>query len=113
MAHPANDTTVRNLRYLAILEGSSLLLILLVTMPLKYLAEMPTPNKVVGMTHGLLTMLYVVYLLWAWSARRWNAKVLLWGLAASLLPFVFIYVERTIFAPLSGRIPQDPTLPEA
>ena len=41
-------------RILAFMEGLSFLLILFITMPLKYLYEMPEPNLVVGMAHGVL-----------------------------------------------------------
>lgn len=38
------DTSLRNFRILAFVEGVSFLLILFVTMPLKYLYEMPGPK---------------------------------------------------------------------
>ena len=92
---------MRALRALAIVEGVSLLAILLVTMPLKYLAGVPGPNKIVGLGHGVLTVAYVSVLLYVWSDRRWHWRVLAWGLAASLVPALPFWVERRVFAPLA------------
>ena len=53
-------TELGRLRLIAFLEGTSLLLILFVTMPLKYIFEYPQANMVVGMFHGVLFLLYVL-----------------------------------------------------
>ena len=45
--------TLKAFRWIAILEGISFIAFF-ITMPLKYFIEMPTPNKYVGMTHGVL-----------------------------------------------------------
>ena len=44
-------TPLGRFRILAFMEGLSYLAILFITMPLKYLYEMPLPNLVVGMAH--------------------------------------------------------------
>ena len=93
---------MKALRALAVAEGVSLLVILLVTMPLKYLAGVPAPNEIVGLGHGVLTVAYVSVLLYAWTARRWSWRVLVWGLAASLVPVLPFWVERRVFAPLAA-----------
>ncbi len=97
------STAVRWLRGLAWAEGLSLLLILFVTMPLKYGLDVPGPNKVLGLTHGLLTVVFVSYLCYLWASRKWPVRVLLWGLAASLIPFAVFYVERRVFSGLDSR----------
>ena len=53
-------TLLGQLRWLAILEGISYLL-LAITVPLKYMYEMGTPNKIVGMAHGVL---FIAYCIW-------------------------------------------------
>lgn len=47
------------LRLCALLEGISYLLFAL-TMPLKYMYDIKTPNKIVGMIHGGLFIAYVL-----------------------------------------------------
>ena len=92
---------LRLLRRLAVAEGVSLLVILLVTMPLKYAAAVPGPNKVAGLLHGLLTVAYVSVLVYLWADRRWPPRVLAWGLTASLVPVLPFWVERRVFRDLS------------
>lgn len=69
------------------LEGISYLLILLVTMPLKYFMAMPTPNKIVGMAHGVLFIVYCLLLLMVMSKYKLGFKVGFIGFIAALLPF--------------------------
>ena len=96
----SNDKAVSGLRKVALVEGISFLVILFVTMPLKYLMDMPMPNKVFGMAHGLLFVIYIVYLAYMWASRKWSFRVLAWGFAASIVPFLVFWVEKKVFAPL-------------
>ncbi len=91
---------VRWLRRLAVLEGITLLGLLLVTMPLKYGLDLPEPNRWLGLVHGLLFVVYLSVLVYTWSDRRWPVRVLAWGLAASIVPVLPFWVERRVFAEL-------------
>jgi integral membrane protein len=75
------------LRYLALFEGVSWLLLLFVAMPLKYMAGNPYPVKVVGMGHGLLFIAFVAVLVLVLNAKSisnaMGAKVFI----ASFIPF--------------------------
>lgn len=73
--------------HLARLEGISFLLILFVTMPLKYFYEMPIPNKVIGMIHGLLFVLYLLIATLVAIEEKWPRKVKWLAYLASALPF--------------------------
>ncbi len=81
------DTPLARFRAVALAEGVSYLLLFGVTMPLKYMADTPAPNKVVGMVHGLLSVLYVLLLLHVWRAERWSPGKAALALVASLVPF--------------------------
>ena len=50
---------VKLFKYIALLEGISLLLLLFFAMPMKYIYELPIYVKVIGMAHGLLFVVYV------------------------------------------------------
>ena len=56
-------TLIGKFRLTGIVEGTSYLLLLGVAMPLKYIWHMPIYVKVVGMTHGILFILYCLLLL--------------------------------------------------
>lgn len=93
---PQYETTpplIKQLRLVAILEGISYLLLLLVTMPLKYMADMPTPNQYVGYAHGFLFIWYIGLVLLVAFRYRWNFKATFIALAASLIPGATFYVE--------------------
>lgn len=93
-------TPIDRLRFVAILEGISYLL-LAVTMPLKYLLDIPEPNFVVGMAHGWLFILYIILCLQNIRIHQWNFKISLLILAASLLPFATFFADKILFRPTS------------
>ena len=88
-----NAKSIKQLKIAAIAEGISYLLLLGVTMPLKYWMDMPEPNMLVGYAHGLLFIWYVALVLLVAYRYRWPAFSTLLALAASLLPFATFYVE--------------------
>lgn len=87
-------TTLGRFRLLAFIEGVSFLLILFVTMPLKYFFQMPEPNKVIGMAHGLLFVLYVVMAFQAKSDCGWSWRKTGLILLASIIPFGTFYADK-------------------
>ena len=90
---PKKPQSIRLLSIAAIAEGISYLLLLGVTMPLKYWLDIPEPNMLVGYAHGLLFILYVGLVLIVAYRYRWPVLSTLLALAASLLPFATFYVE--------------------
>jgi integral membrane protein len=80
-------TLVTWLRYAALFEGVSWLLLLFVAMPLKYLAGNPYPVKVVGMGHGVLFIVLVALIVAAAQRRAISNAVGAKVFAASFIPF--------------------------
>lgn len=87
-----NNTTL--FKILAITEGISFLAILLITMPLKYFAEMPMPNKIVGMIHGFLFIAYVIMVFVVKNNFNWTSKQTIIALLASIIPCGTFYIEK-------------------
>ncbi|RYY18714.1 MAG: DUF3817 domain-containing protein [Chitinophagaceae bacterium] len=75
------------LRKIGFAEGLSWLLLLVIAMPLKYLAGQPLAVKIVGWIHGFLFMAYILQLVRVQIAYRWSLKTFILGLLASFLPF--------------------------
>ncbi len=90
-------TQLGRLRILAFAEGTSFLLILFVTMPLKYIYDMPGPNQIVGMIHGLLFVLYCLLVIQVKIEHNWNTKMLLLALLASVIPFGTFWADKRLF----------------
>jgi len=88
-------TVLGQLRILAILEGISYLL-LIPTIILKYGFEMGLPNKIVGSIHGLLFILYSVWVVYYAIKKKWSLMKTLICLAASLIPFATFIVDQRI-----------------
>ena len=88
-------TALGQLRLLAILEGISYLL-LIPTMVLKYGFEIGLPNMIVGSIHGLLFILYCVWVVYYAIKKKWSLMKTLICLAASLLPFATFIVDQRI-----------------
>jgi len=91
------DTQLGKLRLVAFIEGVSFLIILFVTMPLKYFFSSPTPNKFFGMMHGVLFILYVVGVLWVAFGQQWNLKKIALALLASIIPFGTFWADVKLF----------------
>lgn len=88
------------LRIIGFMEGCSFLLFA-ITMPLKYMYEMPKPNMVVGMGHGILFIAYVALVLVVAIRMKWKLGTTFWALLASLIPFGTFVADRKIFSKLS------------
>lgn len=91
------STQLGRLRLLAFTEGVSFLILLFVTMPLKYAFGMPGPNKVFGMVHGLLFVLYVLAVVQVKIEKDWSIKKTLLALVASVVPFGTFWADVKLF----------------
>jgi integral membrane protein len=89
---------IRLFRRVALLEGISFLLILFVTMPLKYIWNIPEPTYYIGMAHGVLFVGYVALAIYAHFYARWNFLTLFLVLLASLIPFGTFVADSKILS---------------
>lgn len=86
--------TFSNFRKVALAEGISFLVLLLIAMPLKYLANLPKAVTVVGSLHGIL---FIAFIVTAWEAKKEYGKDFGWmmkALIASLLPFGTVVMDK-------------------
>ncbi|MFN8360028.1 MAG: DUF3817 domain-containing protein [Candidatus Kapaibacterium sp.] len=93
-------TQIGRLRVLAFVEGVSFLVLLFVTMPLKYAFEMPLPNKIFGLIHGLLFVLYVYTVFQITFEQKWKFKQIFLALLASIVPFGTFWADKKLFKPM-------------
>lgn len=92
---------VKFFRITAYLEGISLLLLLGIAMPMKYVWGMPLAVKYTGWIHGVLFMLYVAILVPLSSERGWPGKRTALGFLAAVLPFGTFIFDRSLRDELS------------
>lgn len=81
---------------LAYVVGVALLVLALVAMPLKYLADEPALVALVGPVHGFLYMGYLVVSLDVAVRQRWSMWRTLGVMLAGTVPFVSFVVERKV-----------------
>ena len=77
------QSSIGRLRLLGIAEGVSLLLLLFVAMPLKYMAGQPEPVKILGWIHGLLFVLFAIGAFVVYFEKKWPFRKLVFVLSAA------------------------------
>jgi integral membrane protein len=87
-------TSLGRLRIIAFIEGVSFLILLFIAMPLKYWGGMPMAVRSVGSIHGLLFVLYVLFVLLCKIEHRWSFKKTFILLGISLIPFGNFYADK-------------------
>jgi integral membrane protein len=83
-------------RVIAYIVGVFLLVLALVAMPLKYLADQPTLVAVVGPIHGFLYMVYLVVAFDLAMRSRWPLRYTILVLLAGTVPFLSFVAERKV-----------------
>jgi integral membrane protein len=77
-------------------EGISFLVLLLIAMPLKYLAGQPHAVRIVGALHGALFIVYAVMVLACARNHQWPAKLTGLGLLAAFLPLGPFWFDKRL-----------------
>lgn len=96
-------TAVGRLRLVAIAEGVSFLALLLVAMPLKYVAGNPLPVKVLGWVHGALFLGYMAALADANAKHNWPLRRVLALFLAAVLPGAPFFLEGWLRRQAAGE----------
>ena len=91
--------TLKQFSWAAILEGCSYLAFAL-TMPLKYGYDILWPNKIVGLFHGILFIIYVYLAYVVVKQNHWSFKRFVILFVASLVPFGTFYIDHKYIKPL-------------
>ena len=94
--HNSHSTMLHWFRKIAITEGISFLILLLIAMPLKYFAGWPMAVKVVGWAHGVL---FVAFLVMAFEVKIMLGKNFGWfmkAFIASIVPFGTFVLDREL-----------------
>ncbi|WP_067452988.1 DUF3817 domain-containing protein [Actinomadura macra] len=85
---------VRAFRIVSIAEAVSFLVLLLIAMPLKYMADAPVAVQIMGPTHGVLFIAYTGMVFFVREQLRWDIKRTVLALAAGVLPVAPFFVEH-------------------
>ncbi len=83
-------------KVISIIEGLSLIALFCIAMPAKYYFDYPDLIRPVGMTHGILWLVYMVASLAAAQAASWPLWKWLFSVVVSVVPFGFIPLDIMI-----------------
>lgn len=85
-------------RVLAYVVGVGLIILVLVGVPLKYLADSPGVVAVVGPMHGFLYMVYLLATVNLAFRARWSPVKTVLVMLAGTIPFLSFVAERRVTA---------------
>ena len=83
-------------RHIGVMEGVSYLILLLIAMPLKYLAGIPWAVKSMGWAHGVLCVSFGFFLIRVWIKYKWSFGKTTMAFVASLLPFGTFVLDKRL-----------------
>ena len=97
-------TKTGRLRIIAILEGISLLILVFIAMPLKYIFQYEQGSKIMGPVHGALFLLFVFNTLSVGVEQGWKFRTTTWKvLLACIIPFGTFYIDRHILKKMEQK----------
>lgn len=102
MAGSADDTDdrsderaqLRRMRYVSLLEGTTLLVLVFLAVPIKYLMGYPIATSIMGPIHGTAFLLFVWMLIQTVSGGDWRKGEITRLLLAAFIPFGGFANER-------------------
>lgn len=90
-------TSIGRLRLLAFLEGTSLVALVFIAVPLKHFMNNPAWVKAIGPVHGALFLFFVFQATTVSIEKGWKFREITWKvMLACLIPFGTFYVDWTI-----------------
>lgn len=103
MIHLLHTNTGR-LRIIGFLEGVSLLTLLFIAVPLKYIFEMPFLTRPIGTIHGALFLLFIFKTLSVGVEQNWKFRDTTWKvLLACMIPFGTFYIDSKILSKIKNH----------
>lgn len=93
--------TLDNLRKAALVEGATLVLLMLVAVPLKHMAGIPQFVSLIGPMHGIAFLGYLLVLFrYSSQDKPLSPSQITLGIIAALIPFGSFVFERKILKTL-------------
>ncbi|WP_186578155.1 DUF3817 domain-containing protein [Aquibacillus kalidii] len=81
------SSSINLFRFSGLIEGSSLIILLFIAMPLKYMANSPEAVTIVGSIHGALFCIYLLMIAYTTITIRWAWKWPVMSVLVAFIPF--------------------------
>ncbi len=103
-------TQIGRLRLISFVEGISLLVLIGVAVPVKYIAGNPFLVKAIGPVHGMLFVLFIFSTLSVGVEHQWKFRQITWKvLLACIIPFGTFYIDKHILSKVAESDTQKKT----
>ncbi len=103
MIHLLKTKTGR-LRIIGFMEGISLLALLFIAMPMKYLMGYEHATRIPGTIHGALFLLFIFNTLSVGVEQNWKFRTTTWKvLLACIIPFGTFYIDKKILSGVKDK----------
>jgi integral membrane protein len=97
-------TKTGRLRIIGFLEGLSLLILVFIAVPMKYMFGIPQGSQIVGSIHGALFLLFIINTLSLGVEQNWKFRQTTWKvLLASFIPFGTFYIDKKILSKVKDK----------
>jgi integral membrane protein len=87
---------IQFLRIIGIIEGISYLVLLCISMPMKYIYGNAKPVLINGWIHGVLFSILAVAIVYVWILRKWKFKKAFVAGLASLIPLGTFWFDKQL-----------------
>ena len=87
---------LRKMRYVSLAEGTTLILLIGIAVPLKHLAGFPIATQIMGPVHGVAFVVYVWMLIQTVSMGGWSTSATAKMVIAAFIPFGAFWNERAL-----------------
>lgn len=91
-----SEKPLKRFRFMGLLEGGSLLILLFVAMPLKYFFGFPEAVSVVGAVHGFLFVTYCLMIAYMTFVVKWPFLYSIIAFIVAFIPFGNMIFDRRL-----------------
>lgn len=89
-------TDLGRFRVMGFFEGLSLVVLLFIAMPLKYIADIPEVVTIVGSLHGILFVAYFLLCIYTTYKIRWSYIWFISAVVVAFIPFGNMILDHRI-----------------
>lgn len=98
------NSSIGFFRAVAFAEGLSLLILVFIAMPIKYILGNPSVVRSCGQIHGMLFILFIFLAIKIAAEEEWSFKTTTWKvLVSSFVPFGTFWVDKHILSKIHGQ----------
>jgi integral membrane protein len=105
---PKAPWVLRHLSFMTLAEGTTLIALVFIAVPLKYWAGLPIAVKILGPIHGTFFVWAVLVILTAAAQKHLSAGKAAQVFIAALIPFGGLWSHRLIDREIALKTPQKP-----